>query len=208
MCWDELLAMQNGVNLTIRQMVILGGAANLKLPVICSNPPANADWASTSLMVKELAIFRCPSDPENDSVDFAGWATAIKRSYVINMGEDNFGTGFGLKRTAIKTSTVQSSAGTVFLGESYKTSSNVFGRISDEATWEAECSMNIPDKAYILAWFRNYNGGNGSNPIPVHGAINEPRFNVLMHDGHVELCDKTTTTTNINTSGILRYNKL
>ena len=201
MCWDELLASQNGMTLTVQQMLI---PSSPTLPVIFGNPPADANWTPMAL-IKDTGTFHCPSDPEGLKSN-QGWTTCAKRSYALNMGEEAY--GYSTKQIAIEVSTIESSAGTVFLCETYRTKLNCFGRISDEANNEAECSINIPSKSYIMAWFANYSGGNGSNPYPVHGTITSPRFNVLMHDGHVELADKDMITRNINTSGILRYNKL
>lgn len=201
MCWDETLAVANGTSLTVRQMAIPGATT---LPVIFGNPPPNPDWTSWGL-IKELGTFYCPQDPEPLESN-QGWTTCVHRSYVINMGEEAF--PYSEKKNNIKNSAVESSAGTVFLGESYKTSLNCFGRISDQANYESECAMNIPAKSYVLAWFKNYSSGNGSNPVPVHGTITSPRDNMLMHDGHVELCDKATLLKDLNTKGILRYRKI
>jgi prepilin-type N-terminal cleavage/methylation domain-containing protein/prepilin-type processing-associated H-X9-DG protein len=201
MCWDELLASETGVSLTPQQMLNPGAPT---LPVLFGDPPADATWAHIGL-IRNVGIFHCPSDPESLKSD-QGWTTCAKRSYNINMGEDSW--PYPTRQIAIAVASIESAAGTVLLCETYRTKWNCFGRISDEANNETDCSINISTKSYIHAWFANYNGGNGSNPYPVHGTITSPRFNVLMHDGHVELADKDMITKDINTSGILRYNKL
>jgi prepilin-type N-terminal cleavage/methylation domain-containing protein/prepilin-type processing-associated H-X9-DG protein len=198
-CWDELLVIQSGTSLTVQQML-----TGVNMPSLFDNVPTGPTHASTAI-IKELGTFHCPSDPIG-SIQDEGWVKCAKRSYALNMGEESW--SYTTKKIAIEVATVESAAGTVLFCETHRTRLNCFGRISDEANNEAECSINIPSKSYIMAWFANYNGGNGSNPVFMHGTTTSPRINVLMHDGHVELADKDMMTKDLNTSGILRYNKL
>jgi hypothetical protein len=39
------------------------------------------------------------------------------------------------------------------------------------------------------------------------GSVASPKWNVLMYDGHTEICDIATIAMDLNTKGILRYSK-
>ena len=200
--WDELLGIQLGAPLTYQQMFVSGTSF---YPTLFCPVPGDANWVKIDYM-SFFKVFYCPSDPSDFDIPLGYTANdrGVKRSYVLNCGEtlqENFKT--------VKNCQIKSSAGTVFLSETHANSTNLLGRWYDGANWECLPCFCITYKNYEVAWNSKLNTSNGGvTPVAVHGTVESPRFNILMYDGHVELCDKATMTQNLNTSGILRYNKI
>jgi prepilin-type N-terminal cleavage/methylation domain-containing protein len=208
--WDELMAIQLGVPLTVAQMRVNNSA---NTPICFTPAPYDAQWVKLAFM-DSLKIFYCPSDPSDFAVPISYVNSAIdrgaKRSYLLNHGEFNH-----VDLKVIRTSQIQSAAGTVFLMESHAKSSNIMGAwINSASDWSTIAVIGIggtagPYRSYELGWNSSLNGTSGGNALTaVHGTTEKAKFNVVMHDGHTELCNKDTMLTNINTSGILRYSKL
>jgi hypothetical protein len=113
----------------------------------------------------------------------------------------------------IRNAQIQSAAGTVLLMESHSKNVNLVGRWYN-GDWSCIGVIGMggsagPYRSYELGWNSSLNGTSGGNALTaVHGTTEKAKFNVVMHDGHTELCNKDTMLTNINTSGILRYSKL
>jgi prepilin-type N-terminal cleavage/methylation domain-containing protein/prepilin-type processing-associated H-X9-DG protein len=198
--WDDVFGRQLGVPLTVQQMAI----GLQEHPLCFITVPGDGNWIKLGFM-DEFKIFYCPSDPTDFAVDstYVGGGKHAKRSYMLNHGEFNHD-----QLMVIRTSQIQSAAGTVFLQEGHAKNVNLVGRWYN-GDWSSIGVIGIPYKSYELGWNSSLNGTNGGNALtPVHGTKEKARFNILMHDGHVELCDKDAELLNINTSGILRYNKL
>ncbi len=201
--WDELLGMQLG--------------ASIRPGTLRSNYPL-LFWPGASYNVNDLnwlpkkdidffKIFHCPSDPADfeRATSYIGVAgeCAIKRSYLFNTGEY-----WGDTLRVLRNSQIQTSAGTVFLCETHAADTNAVGHWCWGGNWQDHGVISTQYKEYELAWNKTLNGTNGGNgPVAVHGTVDNPKFNMVMHDGHTELCDKPTMLKDLQTSGILRFAK-
>ena len=146
-------------------------------------------------LAKEYGAWCCPSDP-NATVNQYG---AYKRSYIciVTSVAENYAP-------LIRTASVPSSAGSLYLVEAHMTAGCVVGHLSDSAYTESNWigGWDIP----IGLGGTNNGGGSGlgnrffpggtislagvmsgSTTAPTHGTPTKPRFNGLLHDGHVEL---------------------
>jgi prepilin-type N-terminal cleavage/methylation domain-containing protein/prepilin-type processing-associated H-X9-DG protein len=203
--WNELLGIQLGAPLTYQQMFVNGANNGYVYPLLFVANPPDANWVKLGYM-DFFKVFYCPADPADFAIPLGYTAndSGVKLSYVLNCGEtlqENFST--------LRNAQIQSAAGTVYLSETHANSNNRLGRWFDGTNWESLPCFCITYKNYEIAWNSALNGSSGGKaPVAVHGTVENPRFNVLMHDGHVELCDKPTMTQNLNTSGILRYSKI
>ena len=184
--WDDLLAVQMGIPLTI-QMI-----QNDQINV--ANVMNGVTIQEQKNITKGLEPFACPSDPES----FINAWNQVKRSYILNVGADNDAYNTGASGTAdwdwnasapiatkISTRMVESAAGTVFLMEGWRHIANCFGR------WSYNYSQGF---AFICAggdsnvqWALTGYNGSGSCNYALHGTITTPRANLVLHDGHVEL---------------------
>jgi prepilin-type N-terminal cleavage/methylation domain-containing protein len=192
--WDDVMAVQLGAQITVSQMMHWE-----HYPHIFMQTPSGPNRLQMG-RVKDFEVFHCPAD-ETDMLNTAWDGVCVKRSYNLNIGE--LGT-----TTKISASRVKTSAGTVLLCEVASDTSCRVGSPSDWANWQSGDNVQIPYNLYELAWNQQHNSANGYNPVQVHGGNKEsPKWNILLHDGHVELCDIPTITTNLNTTGILRYVK-
>ena len=194
MGWDDLSIVQMGVPLTVAQLLHWD-----RYPHIFMDVPSGATRVKMSYL-KGLEIFWCPSD-ETSMLNAAWDGYCLKRSYLLNTGE----LTSDLK---ITTSQINSAAGTVFLSEIACDATNRLGQPTDGSVWQSTADFSISGNLFQKAWNKNHSGSAGSNPAAVHGFDKtKPKWNVLMHDGHVEMCDVPTINTNLNTTGILRYSK-
>jgi prepilin-type N-terminal cleavage/methylation domain-containing protein/prepilin-type processing-associated H-X9-DG protein len=202
--WDDVMAVQMGVPLTIQQMTISN--TDQQYPLCFSTAQANTgdkNWIIGGYM-DAFKVFWCPSDPTDFAVDsgYVAGGKHVKRSYLLNHGEFNHD-----QLMVIRNAQIQTAAGTAFLYESHSKNVNLVGRWYN-GDYSCIGVIGIPYKSYELGWNSSLNGTNGGNAAAaVHGTLQKAKFNILMHDGHVELNDKETVMQNINTSGILRYTK-
>ena len=170
--YDDMLSIELGNQLTKAQITA---------------SPLTVTGTSAGLQ-KVLETFYCPSDPAS----FLQGNNA-KRSYVMNVGEQNSWTQY-----FISSSMISDPTGTVYVCEAHRSTLNVAGRGSDGASWESEQSINSTQYAGTYST-------NGTN-MPVHGVGPEKaQWNVVMFDGHAELIDRVTL--EANSRRILLYNK-
>jgi prepilin-type N-terminal cleavage/methylation domain-containing protein len=193
--WDDLFSLQLGVPLSVVQML-----HSPNYPYIFMDSPSYTSRVQMGL-AKALEVFHCSAD-ETEFLNAAWDGYCIKRSYLLNSGE------LGGNFVSIKSSIVKSAAGTVLMSEIAADSTNRLGSPSDYSHWHSGNNISISNSLYQLAWNQSHNGTVGSSPAQMHNTLEVPRWNVVMHDGHVELCDIPAFTSNLNTNGILRYNKL
>ena len=190
--WDEMLGIQFG-------STIPGVTLNSNYPLLFTDTPgSDTNWTFTRNYVY-YKIFACPADPADFPIGSPWGGYAVKRGYLLNTGEH-----WGNALRVIRNSQIKTAAGTVFLCETHAGNNNMVG-MWYHSTWESHSCISTQAKAYELAWNSTHNGTNGTTPVPVHGTVTDPKFNVLLHDGHVELFKKTDMTD--NNLNILRYTK-
>ena len=158
---------------------------------------------------------------------FGGFGAA--RSYNLNLGSggdvSGVRTGVGCWDPSIPLSIIDDAAGTVMLLENQNYATTIFNDL--RATrgsnanaymgYVAACGMTSNGTAYTTAaqlndtsisvagtLFASATTGIKSTNRPMHGTTPEkPQFNVLMHDGHVELMDPTALS--LNNYGAMQY---
>jgi prepilin-type N-terminal cleavage/methylation domain-containing protein len=163
--YDDCYSVEMGNSLTAAQMF---------------QQPLNVSGANAGLQ-KLLKSFYCPSDANG----FLQGNNA-KRSYTMNIGE--FGNA---KPISLSTTIIKTAAGTVMVCETHKDQGNLFGKMSSNGT-DYGPEHTIDTGHYKLAYYGSYNSPNYTNPLAVHGGdVDNPRWNVVMYDGHVELTAST-----------------
>jgi prepilin-type N-terminal cleavage/methylation domain-containing protein len=199
--WDELLAMQSGTSLTVTGF-------KSDYPLLFNAPPQWDALRTSMNVIKDFKIFYCPSDPSEYTKPAGYWSNdlVVKRSYLFNIGET-----WGTALKGLRTAQIQSAAGTVLLCESHAVDTNVVGawRWTINGEWGSHCMISSQYKTYEMAWSKTFSTSpyGGTNPVAVHGTLTDPKFNIVMHDGHTELCNKDTMQKNVTTTGILNFNK-
>jgi prepilin-type N-terminal cleavage/methylation domain-containing protein len=182
--WDDVLATAAGTPLDPTMMQL-------------QQVPA----ATYPAIAKNVKLFCCPCDPDGP-VTAAGAGGYYKRSYGLNAFL------LGDLPARIRSSGVPSPNGKIFLYEAHKGDTNVFGNGVPDASGSFISSVDdVMNVAGIGGLFMP--GGTvtandlytfivsaGSTTRPVHGDKTMPRFNMLMHDMHVELVNFTDTFAN------------
>jgi prepilin-type N-terminal cleavage/methylation domain-containing protein len=187
--WDQLFALQYGTPLTTRQITMSPGWGDYSWGYYRGTTFSDTWDTSADPMfpklgtIKAIEIFHCPSDQTNLKVDVWGDPAALcaKRSYRNNVG-DWTDTQF-----SIPVAKVESAAGTVLISEAHGSKQNVFGAYIGQDGSNPLSGRWIDTSTYIGAWYYNWDG---SAVNKTHGTQNTPTWNVVMHDGHVEICDK------------------
>lgn len=145
--------------------------------------------------------FMCPMDEKN--------AAGVTRSYGLNGGNVNdIGGEVGPSFELIPSTMAKAPAGTVYLIEAYR-STAVFNGNTDIAS---SATGLTPDTSnYVVRLnsrtdvtsveFVNYAQVYADTAPEMHGD-NSPKGNSVFWDGHVEMLDKTATT-----SGVFKYKK-
>jgi prepilin-type N-terminal cleavage/methylation domain-containing protein len=196
--WDDLLPTELGVPLSNDQIMkpVLYATSQTYYPLHFHDSPPTPEYCPTGVM-KNLEVFYCPSDKDSQrQIQGNGGRICAKRSYRLNIGEDT-------ETNSILLRTPTSPAGTVYLCEGHGNTNNEVGGFFDSMYSGSYCYLNTT--TYDRAWMR----GDWNPPavLKTHGEVTSPRWNIVMHDGHVEICDQTIMQTNVTTSGILIYNK-
>jgi prepilin-type N-terminal cleavage/methylation domain-containing protein len=193
--WDDVFVAQCGVPLSTGDMY----HGNVYPHIFVDYSPITMTRQKFGY-TKDLAIFHCPGDQTEFLLpNWDGYT--IKRSYLLNVGE------LGDRLVRVGPAKVKSAAGTVLLCEIAGHDNNWLGSPS-YGGGDSEDFVDCTSTRYQMAWNQNWNGTTASNPVEMHsGSLVAPRWNVLMYDGHTELCDIPAITTDLNTKGMLRYSK-
>jgi prepilin-type N-terminal cleavage/methylation domain-containing protein/prepilin-type processing-associated H-X9-DG protein len=192
--WDKILAITLGANVTLD-----GNAWNSGL-----NSPT---------LTKDLLPFLCPADPTEvgEASNLAVISpSSIGRSYNVNLGSGGSiaaggqRDGIGYLDPSIPIVMVEEAAGTALLienhafatifcnplrngfGGAYKGYITICGVKANGTVYNGTtCGFTGAASQFITA------GTDGINDPdrPMHGAKGKSRFNILMHDGHVDLYD-------------------
>jgi prepilin-type N-terminal cleavage/methylation domain-containing protein/prepilin-type processing-associated H-X9-DG protein len=174
--WDDILAQQMGATMTYTTM-------------LHDCVPLSEGVGSE----KVLQVFYCQSDKVPFTNNPSGWPWPIyKRSYCINLYQIFFSA-----LSKIPNSMIESAAGTNYLMESHRSAVNGFGRpqFNDTANNPWGLAQIAQGEIDTPARWNNYfqsasdTGTNAVN-IRMHGTVEAPKVNMLMHDGHVEFFGK------------------
>jgi prepilin-type N-terminal cleavage/methylation domain-containing protein/prepilin-type processing-associated H-X9-DG protein len=157
----------------------------------------NGGWSAgesggwSAINNKQLGIFECPSDPNGGSGN--GVSGELMRSYRINLYDNFLRPNAYTHCEKIRNAAVVSAAGTIHYMENHGYQYNAYlGQCMSMATSAAAQNYNLP---VYTGWCKNIwdagsaysSWGTNASASPMHGSQNQPKGNVLMHDGHVEL---------------------
>jgi prepilin-type N-terminal cleavage/methylation domain-containing protein len=137
---------------------------------------------------KVLLCFCCPADAKAPFSSPSGWGGSFaKRSYALNLYK-----GWTEGQQMLKNSLIFEPTGTVYLMESHRNATNLFGR-PGYSLWDNPylADGEIDTAANFLIYFQDSSdSGTGAFNVPIHGTKEAPKVNVLLHDGHAELQSK------------------
>jgi prepilin-type N-terminal cleavage/methylation domain-containing protein/prepilin-type processing-associated H-X9-DG protein len=141
---------------------------------------------------KQARIFECPSDPFGDIA--SNGPKGIQASCLLNQYDL---ASRGTQLPAIRQSQVESSAGTVWVLESRGSWNCCLGRgdaTDDAGSAKWYCGVSVVGWVGDYLWRTGFDcdtsGWKTNGTITIHGTPSNPRGNMLLHDGHVELVDQ------------------
>ena len=210
--WDQLFAQQYGVSLTTRQITMSPGWGDYDWGYYRGTTFSDTWDTGPNPMfpalgtIKSVEIFRCPSDQTELKVNTWGDPTALcaKRSYRVNAGDNPGPYWWSWTDTtfSIPVALVESAAGTVLISEGHGSNQNVFGACMGQDWGPVGSGRWIDTSTHVAAWYSIWDG---STVNKTHGTKTKPTWNVVMHDGHVEICDQVKIEE--NNKRILHYKK-
>jgi prepilin-type N-terminal cleavage/methylation domain-containing protein/prepilin-type processing-associated H-X9-DG protein len=146
---------------------------------------------SNPQIAKDLLLWTCPVDPDGPVT--SGW-DEYKRSYGINVLNQ---ASQPWPISTIRNVMIVSAASTIHRWEGHRDGGNVFGRNgsgSHTASGELDNSATSVRDFFLsgmtVTRTSSYNySWTGASNREMHGTPESPRYNMLMHDGHVELLE-------------------
>jgi prepilin-type processing-associated H-X9-DG protein len=179
--WDKALAIQNGIGIPKSEYYV---------NTISTYTPAHP-------YSKILQMYNCPGDPLDATLK-------LPRSSIMSFGYTYSSSGTAKTNdlapdwTAVPTSLVKSSAGTVYLLEQHRTTS-----LSDTRYFPGYYTGTAATNCFFI--YGVWASFSSTFDNPCHGSKDKPRNNILMYDGHVEAM--TLVEVQSNAYQILKFNK-
>ena len=185
--WQKLIAVQLGASFTSYDLY---------------NLYSGTDFTDSHPQIKTLEVFKCPADTRD--------ATAqLPISYCMNIGTGETTKGVGPTDSNIRTSKIRAAAGTAQLIEALDCTyfgNNINPGASGTESWVAIFATGVDFTGATAGCRPDNTSQHYSNTNePMHGTPEDPKGNILMFDGHVELMDMGAI--QANNFAVMQYKK-